>query len=192
MTGTQQAGNAQAQRAKAAMQLTVGKLQALASAYDTPIPGKPGRMRVSNPENARALATAAGNALTVAATETETLIRTYPEHPAIGPLQDAIDAAIETYSEMIGIKQDDPAISGAVQAMRGAVGERHSRTISQDVKIQVAHRDGGRCVQCGSDKHLHYDHKIPWSRGGTNSVNNIQLLCGDCNRRKGATDSEAV
>ena len=70
----------------------------------------------------------------------------------------------------------------------GALGERNSRVIPQDVKVAVAARDQGRCVQCGSREDLHYDHKIPWSRGGANTVNNIQLLCGRCNRRKGARE----
>jgi hypothetical protein len=61
----------------------------------------------------------------------------------------------------------------AVSPSHGAIGERHSRTIPQDVKIQVSVRDQGRCVQCGTTADLHYDHKIPWSRGGTNTVNNI-------------------
>lgn len=68
------------------------------------------------------------------------------------------------------------------------VGERTSREVPQDVKIAVAARDGGRCRQCGSTQDLHYDHVVPWSRGGTNTVANIQLLCGPCNRRKGADD----
>jgi hypothetical protein len=93
--------------------------------------------------------------------------------------------------------QPDPSWSPAPQGwqfwtlvapVRGAVGERNSRVIPQDVKIAVSVRDQGRCVQCGSTEDLHYDHKIPWSRGGTNTVNNIQLLCGPCNRRKGADD----
>ena len=46
----------------------------------------------------------------------------------------------------------------------------------------------GKCVQCGSTDDLHFGHKIPWSRGGTNTVNNTQLLCGPCNGRKGADD----
>jgi hypothetical protein len=71
---------------------------------------------------------------------------------------------------------------------RGAPGERNSRVIPQDVKIAVSVRDQGKCVQCGSTEDLHFDHKVPWSRGGTNTVNNIQLLCGPCNRRKGADD----
>lgn len=71
------------------------------------------------------------------------------------------------------------------------VGERNTRSISQDVKIAVAARDGGRCRQCGSTVNLHFDHVIPWSRGGANTVANIQLLCGPCNRRKGADDIPA-
>jgi HNH endonuclease len=71
------------------------------------------------------------------------------------------------------------------------VGERNSRYIPQDVKIAVSARDGGRCRQCGSTQELHYDHVIPWSQGGTNTVANIQLLCGPCNRRKGADDIPA-
>lgn len=71
------------------------------------------------------------------------------------------------------------------------VGQRSTRSIPQDVKIAVAARDGGRCRECGSDQDLHYDHVIPWSKGGANTVQNIQLLCGPCNRRKGADDIPA-
>jgi HNH endonuclease len=67
-------------------------------------------------------------------------------------------------------------------------GER-TRAIPQDVKIEVAARDGGRCRQCGSNKELHFDHVIPWSKGGANTADNIQLLCGTCNRRKGADET---
>jgi hypothetical protein len=66
------------------------------------------------------------------------------------------------------------------------VGERAKRSIPQDVKIAVSARDGGRCRQCGSTQQLHFDHVIPISRGGANTVANIQLLCGACNRAKGA------
>lgn len=58
------------------------------------------------------------------------------------------------------------------------------RSISQETKIKVSARDGGRCVQCGSPYDLQYDHIIPFSRGGGNGPENIQLLCGRCNKRK--------
>jgi HNH endonuclease len=72
------------------------------------------------------------------------------------------------------------------------VDEPRSRVIPQDVKIEVAARDGGRCRQCGSNEELHFDHVIPWSKGGANTADNIQLLCGTCNRRKGAADIPAT
>lgn len=72
------------------------------------------------------------------------------------------------------------------------VGERNTRSIPQDVKIAVAARDSGRCRQCGSATDLHFDHVIPWSKGGANTVANIQLLCGPCNRRKGTDDIPAA
>jgi hypothetical protein len=53
------------------------------------------------------------------------------------------------------------------------------------IKEAVYSRDGGACQHCGSMNELEYDHVIPISKGGSNGVNNVQLLCFDCNRRKG-------
>ena len=42
-------------------------------------------------------------------------------------------------------------------------------------------------VSAGGPHQLHFDHVIPISSGGAgNTVANIQLLCGACNRAKGA------
>jgi len=61
-----------------------------------------------------------------------------------------------------------------------------SRHIPQEVKVEVYHRDGGRCVICNSDVNLEFDHIIPFSKGGANTIENIQLLCHSCNLKKGA------
>jgi len=61
---------------------------------------------------------------------------------------------------------------------------RHS--IPQSVKNQVWNRDDGKCVQCGSNENLEFDHIIPHSKGGANTYRNIQLLCEPCNRSKSA------
>lgn len=52
------------------------------------------------------------------------------------------------------------------------------------VKREVWRRDYGKCVECGSQVRLEYDHIIPFSRGGSNTARNIQLLCEKCNRKK--------
>jgi hypothetical protein len=59
--------------------------------------------------------------------------------------------------------------------------------IPQSVRHAVWRRDQGRCVECGSNERLEYDHIIPLSRGGSNTERNLRLLCEGCNRRKGAT-----
>ena len=59
-----------------------------------------------------------------------------------------------------------------------------SRRISQSVKDKVWNRDGGCCVLCGSNENIEFDHIVPFSKGGSNTYRNIQILCESCNRKK--------
>jgi hypothetical protein len=61
----------------------------------------------------------------------------------------------------------------------------HTRLIPTSVKIEVYKRDRGRCVKCGSSDNLHFDHLLPFSKGGTSiKPENIQLLCARHNLQK--------
>ena len=52
------------------------------------------------------------------------------------------------------------------------------RTIPGDIQREVYERDNGKCVKCGSNENLHFDHILPFSKGGSSKVaSNIQLLC---------------
>lgn len=57
--------------------------------------------------------------------------------------------------------------------------------IPRVVQREVWQRDGGRCVECGTREKLCFDHIVPFSRGGSNTVRNVQLLCEHCNSSKG-------
>jgi len=61
----------------------------------------------------------------------------------------------------------------------------HNRIIPTAVKLEVWKRDKGKCVQCGSQNNLHFDHVIPYSKGGSSLVSeNIQILCARHNLAK--------
>lgn len=62
-----------------------------------------------------------------------------------------------------------------------------SRRIPTIVKQKVWQRDNGQCVQCGSRDDLHFDHIIPFSKGGSSlTEDNVQILCRKCNLSKSA------
>lgn len=63
----------------------------------------------------------------------------------------------------------------------------HRRFIPAYVKQQVWLRDEGQCVECGATDGLHFDHVLPYSKGGASIVaENVQLLCARHNLQKGA------
>ena len=56
--------------------------------------------------------------------------------------------------------------------------------ISDEVRMFVWQRDKGRCVQCGSNEKLVFDHIIPAAKGGSNTQPNLELLCELCKKTK--------
>lgn len=53
-------------------------------------------------------------------------------------------------------------------------------------RTAIFERDNYECVNCGSPDELQIDHIMPRSRGGGNRAQNLQVLCGPCNRSKRA------
>jgi len=68
--------------------------------------------------------------------------------------------------------------------------------IPQWVKRAVFFRDRGHCCNCRKDisslvslsEREQYDHIVPLIKGGLNDISNIQLLCSNCNQKKGGQD----
>jgi hypothetical protein len=63
-------------------------------------------------------------------------------------------------------------------------GRRTRSPIPVELRRAVFERDGGRCVECGSDFDLQYDHLLPVTLGGATTLENLQLLCANCNQHK--------
>jgi Homing endonuclease associated repeat/HNH endonuclease len=62
---------------------------------------------------------------------------------------------------------------------------RGTRNINWRLRAIVLMRDGARCQMCGAEARngaqLHVDHILPWSKGGTTTLENLRILCNVCN-----------
>ena len=78
-----------------------------------------------------------------------------------------------------------------VERMRGksrSSGSQRRREIPLNVRHEVFRNAENRCQQCGKSAadgvKLEVDHIMPVSRGGSDDISNLQLLCFECNRGK--------
>lgn len=64
------------------------------------------------------------------------------------------------------------------------------RSFPDDIKMAVWERQNHICPHCGKEFDFEFmegDHITPWCEGGRTVENNCQMLCRECNRRKGST-----
>ena len=74
--------------------------------------------------------------------------------------------------KLVAVKNETEVKSNSVPVIA------RRRIIPTAVKLAVWKRDGGRCVECGATDELHFDHDLPYSKGGTSVTEvNVQLLC---------------
>lgn len=84
------------------------------------------------------------------------------------------------------------AQSGATETKEGRQEGRH---IPRSIMFKVVRRDNHICQLCSEhvrDDEIEFDHIIPVSKGGAATVNNLQLLCRSCNRKKSNSLSELL
>ena len=65
------------------------------------------------------------------------------------------------------------------------------RAFDQRTKREAYERQGHRCAICGEEfefEQMHGDHIKPWSKGGRTAPDNCQMLCRNCNLKKGAQE----
>ena len=58
--------------------------------------------------------------------------------------------------------------------------------INKMYKQYIYERDNYCCLKCKTTENLSVDHIVPRSKGGTNSIHNLQTLCSQCNCDKGS------
>lgn len=63
------------------------------------------------------------------------------------------------------------------------------RQFSEEVALATYEEQDGKCARCGKSfafEEMEADHIVPWSKGGKTTKENCQMLCRECNRKKGA------
>lgn len=63
------------------------------------------------------------------------------------------------------------------------------RAFPLEIKLKVWEKQNHTCAICGKEfdfESMEGDHITPWKDGGRTVLENCQMLCRDCNRRKGA------
>ena len=63
------------------------------------------------------------------------------------------------------------------------------RAFPEDIKLAAWERQNHICPLCGREfdyEFMEGDHITPWREGGRTVIENCQMLCRECNRRKGA------
>ena len=83
--------------------------------------------------------------------------------------------------ELLDILLEEKLKTPKISSRKGSTVAKVSRYIPKQVKAEVY---TGKCQKCGSKRNLNYDHIKEFALGGTNSKDNIQLLCQNCNQRK--------
>jgi 5-methylcytosine-specific restriction enzyme A len=106
-----------------------------------------------------------------------------------GVIRDLVDHASNAKSDSPQLSKIKKITTTKTNAKPKLSKEKKTRYIPASVRVSALSRDNYKCVFCGrSSKQvpLEVDHKLPFSRGGSNDLSNLQTLCFDCNRGKGA------
>jgi hypothetical protein len=119
------------------------------------------------------------------------------EHPHKVKVYEKIQACVWCYKGFFGLIDSAIIFDGVrnvfkfylkpveIKAFNKEVLIPFSRLIPTHVKVEVWARDKGQCVECGSTENLHYDHDLPFSKGGTSlTANNVRILCMKHNLKK--------
>lgn len=97
----------------------------------------------------------------------------------VDALQERDEARTVCKFKLVAVEEDEGS-SGPSQS------RERRRLIPTSVKLEVWKRDGGRCAMCGATDELHFDHIVPFAKGGTSATpENVQILCARHNLAKG-------
>jgi 5-methylcytosine-specific restriction endonuclease McrA len=94
-----------------------------------------------------------------------------------------------TYSQTLRGRISALCRSARLRAKRFGV----TNTLTLDQAIALIEAANGKCAYClRTEISLGFDHRVPMSQGGANAIENIVVVCWDCNVLKGRNTSSIV
>lgn len=92
-----------------------------------------------------------------------------------------VDSAYKIYQHELNARIERQKNGKESKAKRAQIFSQRTSLLAE-----LNERDGGMfCQQCRATEHLCIDHITPLIRGGSNDLDNLQILCKSCNSRKG-------
>jgi len=103
-------------------------------------------------------------------------------------IRDVVNQANRQNADKLAKRRTKKSATTQAQSQQQISKNKRSRYIPASVRVSVLNRDKYKCVFCGKSAkqvELEVDHIIPFAKGGSNDLSNLQTLCFDCNRGKG-------
>ncbi len=109
-------------------------------------------------------------------------------------LESFVDFINSDLHENSTIQAEEPAI---INNTKPEIIYKHKtkRSPSERLKVQVLMRDGNKCRLCGiivTGDNIHFDHILPWSKGGETVLENLQVLRETHNIAKGDIEYDKI
>lgn len=74
---------------------------------------------------------------------------------------------------------------GARQKVIGYLGRvDYLQSIPKEMMLELWSKYDNKCAICKKEEWLTLDHITPLSKGGSNNIDNLQVLCKECNLKK--------
>ena len=96
-----------------------------------------------------------------------------------------IRKAAGTVNRVDKIRKDIKFTIGYIKSAKRKPAKR--KHIPKAVRDAVMERDNYTCVYCASTNNPELDHDEAHANNGSDEIDNLQVLCRSCNRRKGAS-----